>query len=267
MQKVLFIGGFACGLRTLVNALLRKQMLNTSAVPGIDSGFVTEIVSGDSERCFSVNKDGSKKMLTLEDLRTTMMEDFDVAPPLRDTEYIVYECPAQASNLTFTIANPYMMDFAYEYGRYGQDILHFPCWQNDAVVYVLNATRLLSQDDRRYIESYLSDGSNRNLFFCINRMDCVEEEYVSEVKNYTKEALKKVFTTNGVFDEALYQSRVFFISAYHSLNARLGKPSHTLSGDVDVKDIDTGVPEFEYTLRKFLQQQSIEKQRAMEQRK
>lgn len=27
MQKVLFIGGFGCGLRTLVNALLRKQVL------------------------------------------------------------------------------------------------------------------------------------------------------------------------------------------------------------------------------------------------
>ena len=79
--------------------------------------------------------------------------------------------------------------------------------------------------------------------------------------------LKDVFTVDGVFDEALYQSRVFFIDANLSLNARLGKPSHTLSGDVDVKDIDTGVPEFEYTLRKLLQQQSIAKQRAMEQRR
>lgn len=43
MQKVLFIGEFACGLRTLVNALLRKQVLYTSVVPRIDSGFVTEI--------------------------------------------------------------------------------------------------------------------------------------------------------------------------------------------------------------------------------
>ena len=90
-------------------------------------------------------------------------------------------------------------------------------------------------------------------------MDHMKKD-VSLIKKYTKEALKRVFTTNGVFDEALYQSRVFFISAYHSLNARLGKPSHTFSGDVYVKDVDTGVPEFEYTLRKFLQQQSIEKQ-------
>lgn len=268
MQKVLFIGSFCCGRRTLVNALLRKQVLNTSDIFRIDSGFVTKIVSGDSERCFSIDKDGNKELLNLDGPRKTMPDDFEVAPILRDTEYIVHECPAQVNNLTFVIADTRMADFGYKrgHGQY-EKILQFPCWQNAAVVYVLKATEPFSQDDRRYIECYLSDGSNRNLFFCVNHMDNVMEEYVLQVKNITKEALKKVFTTNGVFDEALYQSRVFFISAYHSLNARLGKPLHTHFGDVDVKDINTGVPEFEYTLRKFLQQQSIEKQRAMEQRK
>ena len=166
--------------------------------------------------------------------------------PLQDAEYILYESSAQADNLVFTIANPYL--------QYNQEILHSPCWQNDAVVYVLNATWLLSQDDRRYIERYLSNGSNHNLFFCVNRMDNIKEKDVAVIKNFTKEALKKFFMANSVFDEALYQNRVFFISAYHSLNARLGKPSHSLSGDMMVKDIDTGVPEFEYTLRKFLRE-------------
>lgn len=260
MQKVLFIGGFGCGKRTLVNALLRKQVLNTSVVPMIEKHFVTEIVSGDSEQCFFVDKDGNKVLLNLDDL----MDDFEVDPPLRDTEYIVHGCPAQVNNLTFTIADPCMQEYGYKHGQYGQEILSFPCWKNDAVVYVLNAAMLFTKDDRHYIERYLSDGLNSNLFFCINYMDRVEEEYVSEIKNITKEKLKRVFTTNGVFDEALYQRRVFFISAYHSLSARLGKPLHTRFGDVDVKDIDTGVPELEYTLRKFLQQQSVEKQRAME---
>ena len=266
MQRVLFIGGFACGLRTLVDALLKKQVLPTLSLLGLECGFITETVSGDSERCFSVNKDGYKELLNLDDLRKTMTDDSEVNPLLRDTEYIVHECPAQANNLTFTIANPYMQ-YDYEHGQYGREILAHPCWKNDAVVYVLNATMLLTQEDCRYIEHYLSDCSNANLFFCINRMDCVPEEYVSEIKKITKEKLKKVFTKNDIFDEALYQSRVFFISAYNSLNARLGKTSHTLLGDVDVKDIDTGVPEFEYTLRKFLQKQSIEKQRALEQQK
>ncbi len=267
MQKVLFIGEFTCGKRTLVNALLSKQVLNTSDVLEIDRGYVKEIVSGDSERCFTVNKDGKKELLNLDDFRKTMMDDFDADPPLRDTEYIVYECPAQANNLTFTVVNPCMLVYGYKHGQYGQEILSFPCWKNDAVVYVLNAAMPFLQNDRNYIERYLSDGANRNLFFCINRMDTIEKKYVSEIKNITKERLKDVFTANGVFDEALYQSRVFFIDAYHSLNARLGRASHIHFGDVDVKDIDTGVPEFEYTLRKFLQQQSIAKQRVMEQRR
>lgn len=263
MQRVLFIGGFACGKRTLVDALLRKQVLISSVMPMAGDRFVTEIVSGDSERLFSVNKDGNKELLNLDDLRQTMLNDSEVNPLLRDTEYIVHECPAQANNLTFIIANPYML-YDYEHGQYGREILTHPCWKNDAVVYVLNATMPFTQPDCDYIEHLLSDGSNSNLFFCINRMDTIGEKDVSAVKNITKEKLKKVFTTNGIFDEALYQSRVFFISAYHSLSARLGKPEHTHFGDMSVKDIYTGVPEFEYTLRKFLQKQSIEKQQAME---
>ena len=266
MQRVLFIGGFACGKRSLVDALLRKQVLISSVMPMAGDRFVTEIVSGDSERLFSVNEDGYKECLNLDNLRQTMLNDSEVNPLLRDTEYIVHECPAQANNLAFIIANPYML-YDYEHGQYGREILTHPCWKNDAVVYVLNATMPFTQPDCDYIEHLLSDGSNSNLFFCINRIDCVKEEYVSEIKKITMEKLKKVFTKNGVFDEALYQSRVFFISTYHSLNARLGKPSHFLFGDVYVNDIDTGVPEFEYTLRKFLQKQSIEKQRAMEQQR
>ena len=258
MQKVLFIDGLPCGMRTLIDALLRKQVLNTSVLLEIDSSYVKEVVSGDSERCFTINKDGKKELLNLDDFRKTRMDDFDADPPLRDTEYIVYECPAQANNLTFTVANSCCML------EYGQEILSFPCRKNDAVVYVVNARMPFSQNDRTYIERYLSDGANRNLFFCINGMDTIEKKYVSEIKNITKERLKDVFTTNGVFDEALYQSRVFFIDAYHSLNARLGRAPHIHFGDVDVKDIDTGVPEFEYTLRKFLQHQSIAKQRVIE---
>lgn len=245
----------------MIDALLRKQVLIPSFVPTIDRALVTQVVSGDDGCCFAVKKDGIKEQINLAELKWMLIDNDQnyLNSPLQDAEYILYESSAQADNLVFTIANPYI--------RYDQEVLHFPCWQNDAVVYVLDATRLLSLDDRRYIERYLSDGSNRNLFFCINRMDNIKKKDVPVVRNFTKEVLKKFFMPNGVFDEALYQNRVFFISAYHSLNARLGKPSHSLSGDAGVTDTESGVPEFEYTLRKFLQQQSIEKQQAMEQRK
>lgn len=244
MQSVLFIGQYSSGRRTLVNALLRKEVFENTYRVGSDP-FVTEIISGDSERCFSVN-----------------------------TEYIVHECPAQANNLTFTISYLCTVQSHYDLyclniDQYIREILTHPCLNNDAVVYVKDVTEPFTRSDLDYIEHYLSDDLHSNLFFCINRMDVVLEKEVSIAKNYTKEKLKKVFMKNGVFDEALYQSRVFFISAYLSQSARLGKPIRTFGGYVNanVKDIDTGVPEFEYTLRKFLQKQSIEKQRAMEQQR
>ena len=200
-------------------------------------------------------------------IKIRKMDGFDNNSSFQHTEYVVHECPAQANNLTFTISYPCTQEYLSNHGQYSREILTHPCLKNDAVVYVLNATMPFTRSDCDYIEHYLSDDSHSNLFFCINRMDVVWEKEVSMVKNFTKEKLKKVFTKNGVFDEALYQSRVFFISAYLSQSARLGKPIHTFLGDVNVKDIDTGVPEFEYTLRKFLQKQSIEKQRAMEQQR
>lgn len=248
MQKVLFIGRFSCGLKTLVDALLRKQVLTSSFVWG-GNCLAKQVVSGDDGRCFVVKRDGIKEQINLAELKRVLTDNM----LWRDAEYILYESSAQTDNLTFTIM----------YLTYEEEYLRFPCRQNDAVVYVLDVNHLFPQDDRHYIEYYLSDISNPNLFFCINHMDSIDEKYVSEVKKYTKEALKMVFTTNGIFDEALYQSRVFFISAYNSLNVRLGKPARTFSGAVYIKDIDTGVPEFEYTLRKFLQQQAITEQRAM----
>lgn len=62
MQRALFVGGFACGKRTLANALLRKKVLHGPiGTSGIIANFVTEIVSGNCARAFSVNKDSSKK--------------------------------------------------------------------------------------------------------------------------------------------------------------------------------------------------------------
>lgn len=253
MQKVLFIGGFGCGLRTLVNALLRKEVLNTSIGPTIDEGFVTQIVSGEGERCFALNKDGTKKILNFAELEEVIMDSRVVDTPLKNAEYIMYESSAQATNLVFIIADPCMGHINYKRGQYGQEILRFPCWQNDAVVYVLNASMPFTRDDKLYILENLA--GNVNAFFCINRMEAVSEKDVPELKKYIKEMLKDVFTIDDAFDESLYQRRVFFISAYYSFNARLGKGLCTHFGKVKyVDDIYTGVPEFEYTLRKFLQQ-------------
>ena len=260
MQRVVFIGGYGCGKSTLINALLRKEVLNICALP--QTGFIKKIVSGNSEKCHLVSKDGRKELLDSEKYRKIGIydtNDLGMDSSFKDIDYIEYESSAQADNLTFDIVNPYMWESDF-------DVFKHLRWQSDAIVFVVNAVNPFSQDEQRLIKGFISEGM-QNVFFCINQMDSIQNDALEQMKQYFKEQLREYFTVNNVFDKALYENRVFFTSAYYSLNARLGKSSRTPYGEIEVKDIDTGVPEFEYTLRKFLQQQKVKRLTYMEQQK
>ena len=94
----------------------------------------------------------------------------------------------------------------------------------------------------------------RNLFFVINRWDSLNEKERTDTKKAVRKHLAEVFTDEeNRFDEELFNSRVFYTAAYPSLMTRLGKPAANVMGhDIFVDDKDTGVPEFEEALSKFL---------------
>lgn len=131
--------------------------------------------------------------------------------------------------------------------------------QADAIIFMLNAISLFSEKERIYIAENFEGKCRRNLFFVVNRINQLSDpsQLEGNVKPSVRKNLHEVFVDeNGVFDEELYNKRVFFVDAYSAYCARTGIPTTIMVGKKEISvecDInDTGVPEFEDALREFL---------------
>lgn len=122
-----------------------------------------------------------------------------------------------------------------------------------AIVHLINSTMPFVLEDKEYIASHYANKQMKNIFFVCNRYDSLDEQGQEDLKKDVKKQLKNVFTDkNGKFDEELFNSRVFYTDAYHSLYARIGKEVKTPYGMMKCDDTITGVPEFEEALGRYL---------------
>ena len=128
----------------------------------------------------------------------------------------------------------------------------------NAIIFMLNATDPFSAAEKDFIQKHFAYKHLKNVFFVINRFDQVRKgerkDFISRVKTNLEDAFRDA---NGRFDDELYNHRVFFLSAYRALCARLDKPYDEV--EIDGKPValrakleTTGMPEFERGLRTFL---------------
>lgn len=98
--------------------------------------------------------------------------------------------------------------------------------QAHAVIFVLDAIRLLSEDERRFIRQELGEGVLEHVFFVINRVNQIEQEGLGELTARLQKVLKAHFgDRNGQFDEDFFQRRVFLVDAKGALEARRCHPT------------------------------------------
>lgn len=128
----------------------------------------------------------------------------------------------------------------------------------NAIIFTLSAISLFSSAEKEYIAENFAGRHLRNIFFVVNRVDNLNEGQLdASVKPTVRAALEDVFTDkNGIFDEELYNNRVFFTSAYPALCAKTGVPYTIMIGNRKVEVPfpleETGMPEFEAALKRFL---------------
>jgi ribosome biogenesis GTPase A len=101
------------------------------------------------------------------------------------------------------------------------------CQESDAVVYLLLATQILSDDEKALIDTMLGPGRLENVFFVVNKCDAVDDEdELNELKRWVGTSLGHHFLTeSGKFDQDFYDRRVFFISARKALQGRTEQPN------------------------------------------
>lgn len=127
----------------------------------------------------------------------------------------------------------------------------------DAIVMVLDATRLFSAAEKECIISLFGGQGYDNVFFIVNKCHLIESKYKSYIEKALKENLFTCFTDiMGRFNENLYNERVFMVDANDAYCIRTGEPpTITIDKNAMVRDVsitDTGIPKFEDALNRYL---------------
>ncbi|MGM9891141.1 MAG: dynamin family protein [Floccifex porci] len=253
--QVLFTGGFSAGKSTLLNALMRKDILRTAI--NAETAVITKIVFGRDEQVVIYmkgehNKKGesiTKKMSVqkfFEEYRVSQEDENKFA----NVDYVVLYQPEDGigGSLVQLVDSP-----GTENSNADTQAARRFAESANAIVHLINSTMPFIEDDKEYIASHYANKHMKNIFFVCNRFDALDEKAQEELKQSTRKQLKDVFTDEkGRFDEKLFNNRVFYTDAYHSLNARIGKQVKTPFGMMKCDDSVTGVPEFEEALGKYL---------------
>jgi hypothetical protein len=250
--NVLVLGEFKNGKSTLLNALLGSRVLPAKATPA--TAIITVLVHGDADDVAIYSLDSAEPrrvsradflqemQLTEADLET--LERQHVADRFRDIAYVQLECQLTlCANGVRLIDSPGLGEQASR-TRVTTDFLR----QAQAVIFVLSATRILSEDERRYIDTYLGHDPS-SVFFVVNRINQVDEQAVDEIKAWVQRTLGGRFhEADGTVDEDQYRRRVFFVNARGALDARTRMEGQ----ERDEALAESGVPALEQELERFL---------------
>lgn len=255
--QVMFTGTFNSGKSTVLNALMHSNVLPMGPIP--ETAVITKIIFGDKDERVVIYKheldeNGQPKTVVMKDIPEFFKEyhvdrkDTEKFRRIVDYVELYQESAGIAGSMVQLVDSPGTRASAAD------DAVALEFAENvDALVFVTNALAPFDKCDKEYIEKYFANKKKKNIFFVVNKINLLNtEEDVEDVKQYVRDELERVFLgENGEFDEALYQSRVFYVNALGSMNIRLGQKAFQ-NGKEIISDDETGIPDFEMSLNKFL---------------
>ena len=223
--RVAVVGEFSQGKSTLLNALLKEEIQPVRAIPC--SGTVTILKYGEQKRVICRYKDGREEEIPLEQYH----------------EKAAISEAAALDGISDELATSEIKEIVFEHPnlelcRHGVEIVDSPglnehpersaiteqlIKDTDAVIFLTNASRLLTQGERELInelKTKINGGNNNapanNLFIVVNFMDllCRETDRASVKERMTR------FAHNNLIVEG--NNRIHFISAQAALNAMQG---------------------------------------------
>lgn len=253
--QVLFTGGFDAGKSTLLNALMRKDVLRMSI--NAETAIITKIVFEKDEKIVvhlkETDKDSGKTQkqeMSVAEFFEAYRVDQDDPDKFKNVDYAVLQLEQEGigGSMVQLVDSPGTQNSEAD-TKAARDFAK----NADAIVYLINATQPFQLEDKEYIARHFAGKNMQNLFFVVNRFDCVATSQVPELKKNVREQLYKVFTkADGSFDEELFNSRVFYTNAYGAMMTRLGKPIDVMGMEIMIPEETTGVPQFEEALGRFL---------------
>ena len=252
--KIMVMGTFKNGKSTFLNSLIGVKILPSRVLAC--TAIITIVVYGknkDEVLVYYRNRPEPEKMsiadfnakfkLSTEDIDKVDKEGY--LDKFANVDYAVIESDYPLCNNGVQIGD----SPGLEERKSASDVTNNFAPTCNAIIFTLNATALGSEKEREIIREKYANRQFTNVFFVVNKIDCIDQTEVNEVKDATRKILHDVFVDkNGKFDEKLYAQRVFFTNAQKALNAKINDDAQAFA--------ESGVADFENALKIFLMNDS-----------
>ena len=216
-------GDFNNGKSTFINALIGQEVLPMGAIA--TTAIITSMTRGESLQAKVIYQSGTEENLDWEtftnEFRLNLKSNPDEDEFIQDTQF------ADIRSIEITVPfTPFAPGVEIidtpglgEHERRTRLVLDY-LPRAHAVIVVIDATQPLKRDEREFIH-LLGQAPFEHVFFVVNRMDYIKDEEQKTMRDYVKQRLRQYFlNVQGQFQEDLFQSRVFFISAQQALEAK-----------------------------------------------
>jgi GTPase SAR1 family protein len=222
--RIAVVGEFSQGKSTLLNALLGEEIQPVRSLPC--SGAISIIRYGDAKRVICRYKDGSSQEVSLDSYQELVSisqesAEGDTRDELAesDIDEVIYEHPG----LDFCRKGVEIVDSPGLNEHPDRTRVTYKLLENtDAVIFLANANRLLTQTERELLQelqiklSGSSQEAANNLFVVVNFMDQVRRE--DEKQSIRRRAEKFLYESQPIISDL---DRLHFISAQQVLEDKL----------------------------------------------
>jgi serine/threonine protein kinase len=191
--SLVVLGEFKRGKSTLINALLRFQVVTTDVTP--ETITINEITYGRQLQAHVRLKDGGKAELNLGDLKSENLAEIlaDLPTP---ASHLEIQAPAEWLKGVQLVDTPGMGDL---FRRFDQQVLSY-LPRADAVIYVMSAVAALAETEREFLRLSLRPQEFRKVFFVVNQLDNLRTEADSRrVMEAISKRVKLLFPLSPVF--------------------------------------------------------------------
>lgn len=277
--RVVVVGAFSRGKSTLLNAMLGHDILPQKVNPSTAIITVIEFAQTPSVRIKFCDGRPDRASMSVEEFRSEyVLNEVDMAEPRGSKHWDADEFGSSdkqhATGSTPVILSDRFSDVDYatvyyplELCRFGVEMVDSPGLQAhplhtartlkflkraDAVVMVLDATALLDQEERHFLETVLLPEGLRNIFFVVNKWNLIEQHVLrpqdlqAEYERLNQRIREQLTPFCVVGGQDRSAERVFRVNLLGALKARLQQP-------VGAKMLEeSAVPTFEAALQRFL---------------
>jgi len=252
--QVYFTGGFDAGKSTLLNALMRRDVLRVSI--DAETSVITKILFNQPEKIVvhfkqkDENGDSQSREMTIAEFFQEYRVDQKDPAKFDNIQYAVLQMNQDGigGSMVQLVDSPGTGNSQSDTETAQRFVK-----TADAVVFLINATKPFELADKEYIAAHFAGKQLENIFFVVNRFDSVAKDQVDNLKRNVRNQLNLVFQDkDGKFNEQQFSKRVFYTNAYYSLCSRTNQKVETPFGIFMPEDEKTGVPDFEAALAEYL---------------